>query len=277
MGMFILGAVILFVYLFIRLLANVGGWMKGARYRAYRQLAARYDGRYETRGLSDTPTVSFAHLGSTIRVGLAPTIAGQPDQFPRTRVVSRFHTGIPFRLELAPRTRPAPPQPAKGTRQIQVGDATFDACFVVQANDAEMARDFLIPVVRESIVNLARMGPVGGMLVSINNERMLVQVDRNLGLQAEALILAVREALVLHDGLLRGVGRRMNQGIAIVNVPNDNAEENGPPICKVCSAPIDGDPAVTCAICKTPHHRDCWEYVGGCSIYGCTGKVGVTR
>ena len=38
---------------------------------------------------------------------------------------------------------------------------------------------------------------------------------------------------------------------------------------------MDGQ-VIVCSVCNTPHHRDCWEYVGGCSIYGCNGKVGVT-
>ena len=40
----------------------------------------------------------------------------------------------------------------------------------------------------------------GGMLVSINPERLLVQVDRNLGQSIEALAAAVREALVSTTG-----------------------------------------------------------------------------
>ena len=117
--------------------------MTGQRYRAYRNLAALYHGRYESRGLSDPPTVSFVHNGSTVRVGLAPTIAGQPEQIPRTRVVARFGKGIPFRLELAPLCRPAPPQPPRGTRPVRVQEPSFDRTYIVQANDHEMARDFL--------------------------------------------------------------------------------------------------------------------------------------
>jgi Prokaryotic RING finger family 1 len=276
MELVILGLIVLFVYLFIRLLANFGSWMSGARYRAYRQLAARYHGRYETRGISDTPTVSFVHNGSTVRVGLAPTIAGQPDQTPRTRVVARFAGGIPFRLELAPMARPAPTQPPKGTRKIKIGDTEFDRGFLVQANDLEMARDFLAPNVRWAIANLQRLAPPGGMLVSINPERMLVQVDRNLGMSSESLAYAVHEALDLLDGLLEGVSRRKNQGIAIVEQPDAWNEDVGPTICKVCGEPIAAGPVILCSVCNTPHHRDCWEYVGACSIYGCTGKVGVT-
>jgi hypothetical protein len=276
MELLILGLIVLAVYVFIRLLANLGAWMTGARYRAYRLLAARYQGRYESRGLSDTPTVSFIHNGSTVRVGLAPTIAGQPEQVPRTRVVARFRRGIPFRLELAPVARPAPPQPPKGTRPVKLGDPEFDRGFVVQANDVEMARDFLTQSARGVIVNLARAVHAGGMLLSINPERVLLQLDRNLGVNFEALAWAVQEALVLHDRLLEGVSRRVTEGIDIVEKAGAWDEDDGPPICKVCGEPIADGAVIVCAACNTPHHRDCWEYVGACSIYGCNGKIGVT-
>jgi len=271
----ILGVIVLLVYLVVRLLATFGTWVSDARYRGYRELANRYRGRYESRGLSDPPTVSFAHGGSTVRVGLAPTIAGQPNQIPRTRVVARFRHGIPFRLELAPITRPAPPQLPKGTRLLKLGILEFDREFVVQANDLEMARDFLSAKIRSSLAMLHRMAQTGGMLLSVNPERMLVQVDRNLGSNADALGLAVREALVLHDGLAEGVARRLKQGISIVDDPAGTDEHGAPPTCKVCLEPITEGPIIVCAECNTPHHRDCWDYVGACSIYGCNCKVGV--
>src|SRR5262249_527639 len=119
MELVVLGLIVLLVYVFIRLLAKFGAFLSDARYRAYRQLASLYHGRYESRGLSDPPTVSFGHNGSMVRVGLAPTLTGQPGQIPRTRVVARFRRGIPFRLELAPIARPAPPQAPKGTRLLR--------------------------------------------------------------------------------------------------------------------------------------------------------------
>ncbi len=273
MELLVLGLIILFIYAFIRLLASVSSWWSGTRYRAYRQLANRFHGRYESRGISDPPTVSFSHRGTSVRVGLAPTIPGQPSS-PRTRVVARFRRGIPFRLELAPVCRPAPPQAPKGTRVVKTGDGDFDRVFVVQANDPEMAIDFLNPQVRSAIGNVQRLVHPGGMLVSINPERLLVQIDRNLGQSTEALVLAVSESLVIHDGLQSGVSRRMTEGIAIVDSPNFADEVEGPPICKVCLEMIDGGPVVVCSSCRTPHHRECWEYAGGCSIYGCGSKMG---
>jgi hypothetical protein len=273
MGLLILGLTILALYLAIRLAATAGSWLSGSRYRAYRHLAAKYQGRYESRGLSDPPTVSFAHNGSNVRVGLAPQVVGQPAN-PRTRVVVRFRRGLPFRLELAPIARPVPPQPPKGTRLVRVGDQEFDRGYVVQANDADMAREFLSAGVRWSIDNLHRLAPPSGMLISINPERLLVQVDRNLGLDAEALEFAVREALVIHDGLQEGVAARMSQGVEIVAVGPSDEEDAGPPICKVCGEPITS-PGVVCVSCRTPHHLDCWEFVGTCSIYGCNSKRSV--
>ena len=119
MELVILGSIVLFVYLIVRLLATFGKWVGDASYRGYRELANRYRGRYESRGLSDPPTVSFNHNGSTVRVGLAPAIAGQPSQIPRTRVVARFRQGIPFRLELAALARPAAAPVTQGNAASQ--------------------------------------------------------------------------------------------------------------------------------------------------------------
>ncbi len=270
-GMLGLGLIVLTIYLAIRFTATAGGWVSGKRFRAYRTLASRYHGRYENRGLSDPPTVSFTYNGSNVRVGLAPQVPGQM-LGPRTRVVARFGQGLPFRMELAPVARPAPPQAPKGTRVVRVGEREFDRGFVVQANDAEMARSFLSDMVRASVANLQALSPPSGMLVSINPERLLVQVDRNLAAQPESLLYAVQQALVVHDGLHQGVASRLGQGIAIVETGPADPDDVGLPVCKVCGEQI-RDPEVICALCRTPHHRDCWEFIGSCSIYGCNGKV----
>lgn len=274
MGWLFVSLVVLMFYLLVRSGAKVLNWLTGNRFRAYKQLAAKYRGRYENRGMSEPPTVSFTHHGSTVRVGLAPQFPGQPT-FPRTRVVARFARGLPFRLELAPVARASPSQPPKGTRPVRVGDSEFDRTFVVQANDPEMARDFLTAPVRWALANLLRLGPPGGMLVSINPERMLVQVDRNLGAGGDGLAAAVQEALTIHDGLQSGVASRLGEGVSIVEAGPASPADAGPPVCKVCGDAItsQGSPKVLCLTCRTPHHRDCWDFIGSCSVFGCKGKV----
>jgi photosystem II stability/assembly factor-like uncharacterized protein len=39
--------------------------------------------------------------------------------------------------------------------------------------------------------------------------------------------------------------------------------------CQVCGEEIGPDEVVYCQNCSTPHHLDCWNYVGWCSTYGC--------
>ena len=43
--------------------------------------------------------------------------------------------------------------------------------------------------------------------------------------------------------------------------------------CPVCGCKIkEGDERFDCPRCKTPHHRDCWDYSGGCAIFGCSKR-----
>jgi TM2 domain-containing membrane protein YozV len=44
------------------------------------------------------------------------------------------------------------------------------------------------------------------------------------------------------------------------------------PVCPYCRAPLD-EPAASltvCPVCGTPHHADCFEENGGCTVFGCS-------
>lgn len=273
MGLLELILVLLVVYGLVRLLTAVGSWAVGSRYRAFQRLAVQYGGRCEPRGASNAPIVSFQHEGDLIRVGLAPPGPGGSVN-PATRIIVRFRRAAPLRLELAPVERGLPRRAMKGTNPVRLGDREFDGGFVVQANDVDMARDALSPAARWALQGLQRLVHPGGLYVTMSPERLLVHVDRGLSENAEALFEAVAETLALRQALLAGVARRFAEGVTLLEPSTDDADEAiGPPICKVCGEPIGDEPAVVCETCGAPHHRDCWEYVGRCSIYGCDGKV----
>jgi hypothetical protein len=42
-------------------------------------------------------------------------------------------------------------------------------------------------------------------------------------------------------------------------------------LCQVCGAPMAGE-IVRCELCRTPHHAECWSYMGRCSTYACKGR-----
>lgn len=39
--------------------------------------------------------------------------------------------------------------------------------------------------------------------------------------------------------------------------------------CQVCGEALADAPVVLCRACRTPHHRECWRYNRGCSVYSC--------
>jgi len=55
-------------------------------------------------------------------------------------------------------------------------------------------------------------------------------------------------------------------------IAGDEAQLIDEALCCVCCERLTHE-IVLCVRCKTPHHRDCWEYSGGCSTYGCGGRM----
>jgi hypothetical protein len=268
---FLLGLIVLASYLLVRFGSTLHALVFGSRYRAYRQLAAKYRGRCESRGLVDPPTVSFHHQGALVRVGLAPMVAGQNSP-PRTRVVVRFGSAHPLRFELYPVARTVPSQAPRGTRPVRLGIAEFDRLYLVQANDVDITREVLLPEsIRDAIEAMRRLCPPAGLLLSVNPDRMLLQIDRNLGRTVAMLDAAVRGTLLIHDWMLESVQKRMGEGVRVVEVGTSTAADLASPVCEVCGDPIVAN-HVVCTQCQTPCHRDCWSFVGACSTFGCGGK-----
>ena len=52
----------------------------------------------------------------------------------------------------------------------------------------------------------------------------------------------------------------------------DRGEISSEAKCQICGSAIGEGEQVSCARCDTPHHLECWEWSGGCSIYGCGCK-----
>ena len=40
--------------------------------------------------------------------------------------------------------------------------------------------------------------------------------------------------------------------------------------CQVCGEEMKREQSIIrCSHCSTPHHQECWDYLGGCSTFGC--------
>jgi hypothetical protein len=190
--------------------------------------------------------------------------------------VVRFAQGTPLRIELLPRDRPASHQMPRGTRATSTDDPQFDRDFLLQSNDVELARSvFAAEAVRRTVQEVRQLCPPHGVLLSVNPERLLLQIDRNLGHDVARLDLAVRGALLLHDWIVDVTSRQISRGVDVVEVGRP-APEHGPATCEICFEAIVGA-HVACAACHTPFHADCWTFTGHCATFGCQGRTFVKR
>ena len=48
-------------------------------------------------------------------------------------------------------------------------------------------------------------------------------------------------------------------------------------ICPYCQTGVKESEAKLCPVCGMPHHAECWQENGGCTVYGCTGRAQVDR
>ena len=183
-----------------------------------------------------------------------------------------------FRLEIYPQDVLSGFRRLWGMEDIEIGSPQFDAAYYISGNSRQAVRDMLSAEVQAVIWKLAKVGAralrdpcdiqvrfLGGVL-TITKPICLTSyedLDRFVTLSAELFEAALRT---------RSTGIEFVGDVAIDAKEPDAAESQ----CQVCGEPLAKD-LVYCGGCRTPHHRECWEYFGGCSTYACGEKKYVTK
>lgn len=73
----------------------------------------------------------------------------------------------------------------------------------------------------------------------------------------------------------RHLGSTVQSPPLVLSIPSEPAPVMPRPAesvakCPFCQNPLDEHEEVRiCNICKTPHHKECWEANGGCTTLGC--------
>src|SRR5436190_4193570 len=107
--------------------------------RAYQQFAESRNGELHNRQLFQSPKVSFTHHGA--RALLSVYEPGDSSGVLHTQLTYTVPEGWPYRLEVFPQRRPD--DGVSTANDIRIGDDEFDRRYVVKANDAKFAREFL--------------------------------------------------------------------------------------------------------------------------------------
>ncbi|MCI0360658.1 MAG: hypothetical protein L0211_19450 [Planctomycetaceae bacterium] len=184
-----------------------------------------------------------------------------------------------FRLEVYPQDALSGFRRLWGMEDIEIGSPEFDRSFYISGNHPAPVRDMLTAEVQACIWKLARLGsapPVYGtrdIQVKFVGGLLTITKPRVLN-SAEHLDEFIRLAAELFQAALatRSTGITFVGEVSIDAKEPDALESR----CQICGEPLAAD-IVYCGGCRTPHHRECWEYFGGCSTYACGHKQYVTK
>lgn len=267
----------LIIFIFIAVVAVIvvlGYAHVNEQVASLRRLAQRFRGRYEPGMLLMRGQIRLRFQGYPALLKFVP--------HGKQGVHTIFSITWPepmFRLEVYPQDILSGFRRLWGMEDIEIGSAEFDRAFYISGNNRQWVRDTLSAEVQTVIWKLAELGPplgfrgtrdiqvqfLGGVL-TITKPRDLQRYE-----DLEQFITLSAELFQAAMGT-RTTGIEFLSSGSVEPVAPDAVDSQ----CQVCGEPLAAD-LVWCAACKTPHHRECWEYFGSCSTYACGHKKHVTR
>lgn len=147
---------------------------------------------------------------------------------------------------------------------IEVGDERFDRDFVIQGQSVDAVRMLLTRKVRKSI-GRHRKYIHGRININIVNGQIECGGLANQILKNSQIVSIARHFAVIHRNMWMAWSNSSNF------VADVSLVEKEVSTCMVCGDHVSAD-GVECVACDTRHHRDCWEYIGKCSTYGCRSR-----
>lgn len=164
-------------------------------------------------------------------------------------------------MHIAPALRPLPSRAIQGLQRLDSANDPFFWRQRVFASDPSEAWRLLNESVKWQVEQLRQYLPRYDVEVRIDRGRLLVRKHGWLR-DYERLERFVDLTLRFYEQAL------LTQEAGIEFVESATCRPAQEVRCQVCGEAITTD-MVICRRCKTPHHRECWEYTGACSVYGC--------
>ncbi len=240
---------------------------KAATKSRFESLAARFDSQlYSDNLLSSSFAFNFQHRGYQIAVAIhrqpqASTNAGM--------YLLNVRIGWPdrtSRLILYPETLPDRLKKFIGLEDIVIGSPHFDSCFIIQGNP-DTVRELLTPIVQQRVDALALRGKHRDVHVSIVGGQFAASKHFSRKSPEEIIYFTILQCRDLYDSMIDSI----DTGIQFVDdagIETATVTNNHEATCMVCGESI-SEQKVYCRSCQTPHHMECWNYIGMCSTYGC--------
>jgi hypothetical protein len=166
-------------------------------------------------------------------------------------------------LEVWPSGSPYPPlRVSQGGGGVLIGDDDFDSAYVVRTDDPHFARSLLDAKSRGLLQAGRAIGRGGRIRLNVDRHRLRFRKEEPLSAPRD-LVSLVRVGLGLLEQVREAVESR--HAVQFFDSLPPSAEKSA---CPVCGAGV-AEGKVLCKRCRTPHHRECWEYARGCSMFAC--------
>jgi hypothetical protein len=255
--------VVMLVILFIGIAIAVQASQRNSLNNVYRIFAQRVSGTLQEGSMWTFPSVLFSHDGASALLDIFST--GGKNSTHYTQLTFTFYNAPSFRCEISPEGFWQEVGKFFGMQDIEVGYRTFDDHFVVRSDDIETVKSFLNAAVQQELIKLKRLRRNDHIYLSMSSSRLQI---RKLSLlnRLEDLTAFYESSGRICDELMTLIGANGAGAIQILEVSFEGEEEA--PTCQICGDQITSN-RVICRRCRTPHHRDCWEYNGGCAVYAC--------
>jgi hypothetical protein len=223
------------------------------------RLALHFRGQLTPASLFRSPMVRFSHGLATVVLDYYSTGGEHKTTYTQVKVYGPLPRG---RLVVYPEGFWSGVKKLFGTQDIEIGVPSFDEQYVIQGGTLEQVRAMLSDRVRADIAALRYMR--GGNDIHISLMQGVLQIRKRSRIRDFSELKRLLEMSQHLYDMLTVTG---SEGIEFVDQAEiEEAWSEG--ICQVCGE-VTRDDVVLCSKCHTAHHRECWQYYGACSTYGC--------
>lgn len=256
LGLVILvAAVLVTVYLSVRAQSRMDVWNQ-----AFAWVSRRFGGQLSLGGWFHQPQWRLQYGETFVRL-TTYTVGRGGGSTRMVELIAQFPDSR-CRLEVFPRSADTSllSLPIDLPPVLLAGD-DFASAWTILASDKEQARVLLSQQVRFHLHQLRRTPEWSDVSLSIRTGWLVVR-RRWTSTRPADVETFVELALGLVDQI------QLTRTVGIDFVEEGQVKVIDDARCLVCGEGLVID-LVYCRRCKTPHHRECWDYSGGCSTYGC--------
>jgi hypothetical protein len=253
-----LAVIVGFFALVVALLSSASG---GQWNESFKHVARRFHGTLYPGGLFRTPSVWLQHGEAQARL-MVSKIRGSSERCVHFTIQQREAAS---RCEVFYyQTRDALLPPRRGLLPVEFDWEDFRRRWQVLAEDGDAMRHLLSDGVRLAIEMLWRQPIPSELTISLSPGWLVVRKVWHSPRGADLEDFVERAC-----GLCDQLNLAAAAGIEFVAGEQPQLMEDAR--CGVCGENL-ADEIVVCRRCNTPHHRECWQYGGGCATYGCGGR-----